>query len=235
MNTGAQSLAGTSSLLLNSMKEWSSTTAPYLAPLIGHMLLKCFSSLTFSLPPFLPWRPLWLRRVSPAATCSVSFSGMYCCLPVNSLVRITHLSHKRWDLFNIVFFFFFFFFNFLCHSWLAIWRDFVITQDVPWPSEARNSVWAKPVSPSLSFSLKLFTDFTPRRCTICCLSCLSYLQWREPDSIRTRVADPYRVVHQLQSDCIKSARNIHCTLWAWVNLSGETSITILIKILYDDY
>ena len=46
----------------------------------------------------------------------------------------------------------------LCHSWLAIWRDFVITQDVPWPSQARNNIWAKPVSPSVRCSYKHFND-----------------------------------------------------------------------------
>lgn len=73
-NTGAPSLAGTSSLSLNCMKGWSSTTAPCSAHWIGRMLLRCFSSLTFFPPPFLPWKPHWLRRASPAAICSVSFS-----------------------------------------------------------------------------------------------------------------------------------------------------------------
>lgn len=45
---------------------------------------------------------------------------------------------------------------FLCYSWFAIRRDFVITQDVPGPSEARNSNGAKPVRPSVRHGFKHF-------------------------------------------------------------------------------
>ena len=47
----------------------------------------------------------------------------------------------------------------LSHSWFAIWRNSVITQDVPRPSEARNRVWANPVSPWVRFGLKHFFIF----------------------------------------------------------------------------
>lgn len=74
-NTGAPSLAGTSSLWLNCTREWSSTTAQCSAPWIDHTLLRCCSSPTFSHHPLQRWRPHWLRRASPAATCSVSVTG----------------------------------------------------------------------------------------------------------------------------------------------------------------
>lgn len=45
---------------------------------------------------------------------------------------------------------------FLCHSWLAIRRNFVIAQNVPWSSEAWNSIWAKPVNLKFWIGLKLF-------------------------------------------------------------------------------
>lgn len=73
MNTGAPSLAGTSSLWLSCTRGWSSTTALCSAHWIDHMPLRCSSSPTFSPPPFLQWRPRWLRRASPAVICSVSF------------------------------------------------------------------------------------------------------------------------------------------------------------------
>lgn len=73
-NTGAPSLAGTSSLWSSCMRGWSSTTALCSAHWIDHMPLRCSSSPTFSPPPFLQWRPRWLRRASPAAICSVSFT-----------------------------------------------------------------------------------------------------------------------------------------------------------------
>lgn len=54
-----------------------------------------------------------------------------------------------------------FFYNFvgwgcLCHSWLAFWRNSVVTQDVPWSSETRNNIWTEPVSPSVRVDLKHF-------------------------------------------------------------------------------
>lgn len=107
--------------------------------------------------------------------------------------------------------------GFICHSWLAIWRDFVIAQDVPWPSEARNGIWAEPVSPSVSFGLNFFLFKSQY------LTCWLDLQRREPDTLCARVADPYRVVYQLQSDGIKSARNLHCPFWTGVNLPGESN------------
>lgn len=73
-NTGAPSLAGTSSLWLSCTRAWSSTTAQCSAHWIDHTLLRCCSSRTFSHPLFRRWRPRWRRRASPAATCSVSVS-----------------------------------------------------------------------------------------------------------------------------------------------------------------
>lgn len=52
--------------------------------------------------------------------------------------------------------------------------------------------------------------------------CTLYTQWRESDTVCTRIVDPHRVVHQLQSVCVKSERNLHCPLWAGVHLLGES-------------
>lgn len=73
-STGAPSFAGMSSLWLNCTRERSCTTARCSAHWIDHTLLRCCSSRTFSHLPSQRWRPRWLRRASPAATCSVSGS-----------------------------------------------------------------------------------------------------------------------------------------------------------------
>lgn len=99
MNTGAPSPAGTSSLSSNCTRGWSCTTALCSARWIDHMPLRCFSSLTFSHPPFLPWRPRWPRRASPAAICSVSFRRLQC-------YRLHKTTHS-YSLTRSLFFFFF--------------------------------------------------------------------------------------------------------------------------------
>lgn len=52
--------------------------------------------------------------------------------------------------------------------------------------------------------------------------CTLYPQRRESDTVCTRIVDPHRVVHQLQSVCVKSERNLHCPLWTGVHLLGES-------------
>lgn len=50
------------------------------------------------------------------------------------------------------------FFFFFCLSWFTIWWNSVITQDVPWSSEAWNSIWTKPVSAAVGTDLKRFVS-----------------------------------------------------------------------------
>lgn len=49
-----------------------------------------------------------------------------------------------------------------------------------------------------------------------------YPQWRESDTVCTRIVDPHWVVHQLQSVCGESERNLHCPLRTGVHLLGES-------------
>lgn len=79
----------------------------------------------------------------------------------------------------------------------------------------------------LSFSVRFYWNLSVTFISLSVfLTCALDFQWREPYTLRTRVADPYRVVHQLQSDCVKSARNIHCPLWTGVDLPGESLANI---------
>lgn len=221
-STGAPSLAGTSSLWLNCTRERSSTTAQCSAHWIDHTLLRCCSSRTFSHPLFRQWRPRWRRRASPAATCSVSVSTVWQAAG-NGFSLFIFLNGNL-------------FYTFFPHSWFAIWGDSVITQDVPGSSETRNNNRTKSVSPpSIEVDFRHFNMVDilstiiqkTEKCVLQAEITKSwhlhfFPQWRESDTVCTRVVDPHWVVHQLQSVCVESERHLHCSLWTGVHLLGES-------------